>query len=159
MREIYRAICATIVLALPFAAAAQSTNAFDGTYRGVSLTVAKNNGNNPYREGRCPPPAPTPPTLRIAHGEVHAGPFHGTVSPEGVSVGVPVGPISTTWQSLPIENVLAGIPAPLAYLSVRQCLALYRDGLATLDIHDELLIDGLILHLEIRLQITQARAG
>jgi hypothetical protein len=84
MREIYRVISTAIVLALPFVAAAQGTNAFDGTYRGVSLTVAKNNGNNPYREGRCPPPAPTPPTLRIAHGEVHAGAFHGTVSPEGV---------------------------------------------------------------------------
>ena len=84
MREMTKAICVAAVLALPLAAAAQGTNAFDGTYRGVSLTVAKNNGNNPYREGRCPPPAPTPPTLRIAHGEVHAGPFHGAVSPEGV---------------------------------------------------------------------------
>jgi len=84
MREMTKAICVAAVLALPLAAAAQGTNAFDGTYRGVSLTVAKNNGNNPYREGRCPPPQPTPPALRIAHGEVHGGPFQGTVSPQGV---------------------------------------------------------------------------
>jgi hypothetical protein len=84
MRDMLKAICATAMLALPIAAAAQGTNAFDGTYRGVSVTVAKNNGNNPYREGRCPPPSgPRPATLTIANGVVRGGPFDGTITPQG----------------------------------------------------------------------------
>jgi hypothetical protein len=84
MREIFAAICAVAVLGLP-PAAAQATNAFDGTYRGVSITVAKYSAYNPYREGRCPPPSgPQPATLTIANGVVRGGPFEGAVTPEGV---------------------------------------------------------------------------
>ena len=78
------AICAAAVAALPTAAAAQGTSTFDGTYRGVSVTVTKYGANNPYHEGRCPPPSrPRPATLRIANGAVRGGPFEGTIAPDG----------------------------------------------------------------------------
>lgn len=84
MREMLSAICAAAILGLPAAAVAQSTSTFDGTYRGVSITVAKYGASNPYREGRCPPPSrPRPATLRIANGVVRGGPFEGTIASDG----------------------------------------------------------------------------
>ena len=44
MRGMIRVVCVAAMLASPIAAAAQGTNAFDGTYRGVSLTVDKYGG-------------------------------------------------------------------------------------------------------------------
>ncbi len=85
MRDIIKAVCAATIISLPVAAAAQGPNAFDGTYRGVSISVAKYSAYNPYRQGRCPPPArPRPPMLNIANGTARAGAFEGTVTPEGV---------------------------------------------------------------------------
>ena len=84
MRDVITAMLAGAVLAWPIAAAAQGAGTFDGTYRGVSVTVAKYSANNPYREGRCPPPShPRPATLRIANGVVRGGPFEGTIASDG----------------------------------------------------------------------------
>ncbi|HEX6441791.1 MAG TPA: hypothetical protein VF007_06350 [Stellaceae bacterium] len=84
MRDVIAAMFAGAILAWPIAGAAQGTTAFDGTYRGVSVTVAKYSANNPYREGRCPPPShPRPATLRIANGVVRGGPFEGTIASDG----------------------------------------------------------------------------
>jgi hypothetical protein len=81
MREVIRAICAMVVLGLPIGAAAQGANAFDGTYRGVSISVEKYGG----AVGRCPAPSrPTPANLIIANGVVRGGPFDGTITPQGV---------------------------------------------------------------------------
>jgi len=85
MRDLLKAICAAATLVLPMTATAQGTAAFDGTYRGISITVAKYSAYNPFREGRCPPPSsPTPARMRIANGTVEAGRFQGTITPEGV---------------------------------------------------------------------------
>ena len=84
MRDIIKAVCTAAIASLPIEAAAQGTNPFDGAYRGISVTVSKYSGSNPFREGRCPAPAsPTPPTLRIANGTARAGPFEGAVTPQG----------------------------------------------------------------------------
>ena len=81
MRGMIRVVCVTAMLASPIAAAAQGTNAFDGTYRGVSLTVEKYGG----AVARCPAPSsPTPPMLTIANGMARAGGFEGAVTPQGM---------------------------------------------------------------------------
>src|SRR5437764_14715561 len=80
MHGTIRVVCVATMLALPIAAAAQGTNAFDGTYRGVSLTVDKNGG----AVARCPAPSsPTPPMLTIANGMARAGGLEGGVTPQG----------------------------------------------------------------------------
>ena len=81
MREIVKAACRAAVLVLPIAAAAQGTNAFDGTYRGILLTSQKGGAS----DGACPPPSnSTPPTLTIANGNARTGNLEGTITPQGV---------------------------------------------------------------------------
>jgi hypothetical protein len=81
MRGMIRVVCVTAMLGWPIAAAAQGTSAFDGIYRGISLTVEKSGG----AVARCPAPSsPTPPTLIIANGTARAGPFEGIITPQGV---------------------------------------------------------------------------
>jgi hypothetical protein len=87
MRTLARASCALIVLAaaLPMLAQAQTTTAFDGTYRGISRQLEGASFGGSTRA--CPAGGMLAP-LRIVNGAARAGsaelPMEGSVTPQGV---------------------------------------------------------------------------
>jgi hypothetical protein len=88
MRYLTKAIAAIVVLTLPVPAGAQATNAFDGSYDGVSRQVEATGMMNYKRTGCTPDGKPGP--LTIANGAARAGaadnPMQGSVNAQGALV-------------------------------------------------------------------------
>ncbi len=88
MRNFGRAVCmlAALPAAFPILAQAQTTTAYDGTYRGISRQLEGGSFGGGTRGCALPNGVPEP--LTILNGVARAGaadnPMEGTVTPQGV---------------------------------------------------------------------------